>query len=104
AVDDLDGAVDASTEATGVGEFDMHESLDARSFRGKFNEGADSAPALRSPDGIRVGIFTLSRISSGYQSERFDFNNFHIEAQRLAGQRVVEVDGHLAVVKGFDYT
>ena len=38
------------------------------------------------------------------QLQRFDGNDFHVKGQRLACQRVVEVDGHLSIIELFDHT
>ena len=36
--------------------------------------------------------------------KRFDVDDFNVEGQGLAGQRVVEIDGHLRVIESFDHT
>src|SRR5450830_373614 len=36
--------------------------------------------------------------------ERFNVEDFYVKRQGFTGQRVVEVDGHLRIIEGFDHT
>src|SRR5690606_29853036 len=106
AVDDLDGAIDACAEAAGVGEFDMHARRLAI-IRG-IGPKLLSDPESRSLRAMRAGCKKSSRLKPllqgrHYYLERLDPDDFHVELQRLAGQRVVEVDGDLLVIECLDH-